>query len=167
MIHHEAWARFWLSKSKKLRVINQYGGRNAAATRSSHNAHRPKPGDCPSSESQERAGSTEPTQREVAHRRRTARTNTTRFRGFHLKACPPPQAAGSSGYGGKPAARVARSASLFMTQSGPRPWPFHSTNVSPFSPVRGRTDWRPIDASKTARYQQISRYQQILGTQWA
>src|SRR5258707_9102900 len=94
-------AKFWLSESKKkFSVIDQYAGRNAAAMSSFR-----------------RRGFDRADAKRGGPQAKNCEDEHDRFRGFHLKACPPPQAAGSSGYGGKPAARVARSASLFMTQS--------------------------------------------------
>src|SRR5258708_34816615 len=98
-------AKFWLSESKKkFSVIDQYAGRNAAAMSSFR-----------------RRGFDRADAKRGGPQAKNCEDEHDRFRGFHLKACPPPQAAGSSGYGGKPAARVARSASLFMTLSGH--WP--------------------------------------------
>src|SRR5260370_5895147 len=98
-------AKFWVAeRKKKFRGMDQYAGRNAAAMSSFR------------SRGFDRADA-----KRGGPQAKNCEDEHDRFRGFHLKACPPPQAAGSSGYGGKPAARVARSASLFMTLSGGSP----------------------------------------------
>src|SRR5258708_1850331 len=90
-------AKIWLSESKKFSVIDQYAGRDAAATTSFR-----------------RRGFN--TKRGSAACEETAGTKTDAISWFSFEGRSLPPATTWSGYGCKPAARLTRSASLLMTQ---------------------------------------------------